>query len=71
MSPRVRAVLELVSEMTEDERLELREELGTDELDEKEWTAKWNDELAHRMAQVERGDVKLLTEEEFFANDDE
>jgi hypothetical protein len=71
MSPRVRAVLELVSEMTEDERRELREKLGGDELDEKEWTTAWNDELAHRMTQIERGEVKLLTEEEFFANDDE
>ena len=61
MSPRVRAVLELVSEMTEDERVELREKLGGDELDQKEWTAAWNDELANRMGQIERGEVKLLT----------
>jgi hypothetical protein len=69
MSPRVRAVLELVSEMTEDERAELREKLGGEELDEADWTAAWNDELAKRMSQIERGEVHLLTEEEFFAND--
>jgi hypothetical protein len=70
MSPRVRAVLELVSEMTEDERVELREKLGGDELDEKEWTVAWNDELANRMGQIERGEVKLLTREEFWADDE-
>ena len=70
MSPRVRAVLELVSEMTEDERLELREKLGGGELGEGEWTTVWNDELARRMAQIERGEVKLLTREEFWADDE-
>ncbi|MGA3121230.1 MAG: addiction module protein [Polyangiaceae bacterium] len=70
MSPRVRAVLDLVSELTEDERSELRAKLGGDELDETEWTAAWNDELSHRMAQIERGEVKLLTREEFWADDD-
>jgi len=70
MSPRVRAVLDLVSELTEDERSELRAKLGGDELEETEWTAAWNDELSQRMAQIERGDVKLLTREEFWADDD-
>jgi len=73
MSPRVRAVLEIVSEMTEDERNELRHELGTpaDGLDETAWTVAWNDELSRRLTQIERGDVQLLTEEELFANEDE
>ena len=56
--------------MTEDERVELREKLGGDELDEKEWTVAWNDELANRMGQIERGEVKLLTREEFWADDE-
>jgi hypothetical protein len=63
-SPRVRAVLNLVSEMTDDERTELRDELdGTTE----QWESEWSDELQRRMAQIERGEVKLLTREEFFA----
>jgi hypothetical protein len=56
--------------MTEDERIELRTELGSEVLDERTWTAAWNDELSHRMAQIERGEVKLLTREEFWADDD-
>ncbi len=73
MSPRVRAVLDIVSEMTEAERDELRDELGApvDGLDETTWKAAWNDELSRRMTQIERGEVRLLTEEELFANEDE
>lgn len=71
MSPRVRAVLDLVSEMTEDERAELRKKLDGDDLDESEWNAEWNDELARRMSQIERGEVRLLSEEELFSNHDE
>jgi hypothetical protein len=70
MSPRVRAVLDLVSELTEEERSELRAKLGGDDLDETEWTATWNDELSRRMTQIERGEVKLLTREEFWVDDD-
>ena len=70
MSPRVRAVLELVSEMTDDERAELSAKLGGDDLDEKEWASAWNGELAHRMTQIERGEVKLLTREELWADDE-
>jgi hypothetical protein len=63
-SPRVRAVLEMVSEMTAEERGELRDELeGSSE----EWASAWSAELERRMAQIERGEVKLLTREEFFA----
>jgi hypothetical protein len=63
-SPRVRAVLEMVSEMTAEERGELRDELeGSSE----EWASAWSVELERRMAQIERGEVKLLTREEFFA----
>jgi hypothetical protein len=70
MSPRVRAVLDLVAEMSPEERAELRLELGDDEANQEEWTAAWNDELSNRMAQVERGEVKLLTREEFWNDDD-
>ena len=64
-SPRVRAVLELVSEMTDEERAELRDELeGSTE----EWSAAWTVELERRMAQIEHCEVKLLTREEFFAD---
>jgi hypothetical protein len=70
MSPRVQAVLDMVSELTEEERAELRAKLDGVELDEAEWIAAWNDELSQRMAQIERGEVKLLTREEFWADDD-
>jgi hypothetical protein len=57
--------------MTEDERAELGKKLGGDDLDESEWTAQWNDEFARRMSQIEGGEARLLTEEEFFSNQDE
>jgi hypothetical protein len=64
-SPRVRAVLEVVSEMTDEERAERRDELeGSTE----EWSAAWTVELERRMAQIEHGELKLLTREEFFAD---
>jgi hypothetical protein len=67
-SPRVRAVLEIVSEMTGEERAELRDELeGSTE----EWAGAWTEELERRMAQIERGEVKLLTRQEFFAASDD
>jgi hypothetical protein len=49
----------------------LRKKLGGDELDESEWTAAWNDDLVRRMSQIERGEVHLLSEDEFFAKRDE
>ncbi len=70
MSPRVQAVLELVSEMSEDERAELREKLSEDILGEKEWMAAWSGELSRRMSQIERGEVELLTREEFWSDDE-
>jgi hypothetical protein len=72
MSRRVRAVLKLISNMDEHERADLRQELAGESSPE-EWKRVWNDELAHRIEQIERGEVKLLSEEEFFADflDDE
>jgi hypothetical protein len=62
-SPRVRAVLEIVSEMSAEERAELRDELeGSSE----EWAVAWTEEIERRMAQIERGEVQLLTREGFF-----
>jgi hypothetical protein len=67
-SPRVRAVLDIVAEMTADERAELRDELeGSSE----EWASAWTAELERRMQQIERGEVKLLTREQFFAATDD
>jgi hypothetical protein len=37
--------------------------------DPSERDAAWNDELGHRIAQVERGEARLLTEQEFFADE--
>jgi putative addiction module component (TIGR02574 family) len=55
--------------MSEDERAELLETLSGEVLDEEEWTAAWNDELSRRMGQIERGEVELLTREEFWSDD--
>jgi uncharacterized tellurite resistance protein B-like protein len=52
MSPRVRTVLDLVSEMTPDERAELREKLA-EAVSDDEWTAAGNDELTRRVAQMD------------------
>jgi Putative addiction module component len=68
-SPRVRAVLELVAELSADERGELREELDGALCVPDEWDRAWNDELTHRIMEIERGEAKLLTEEELFADD--
>ena len=69
-SPRVRAVLDLVAEMNEDECVELRDELDGVLFTSDEWRRTWDDELARRITEVERGEAKLLTEEEFFADDE-
>jgi hypothetical protein len=70
MSPRVRAVLDLVSAMTDDERAELRGELDGADVDDATWNAAWSSELARRIEQVERGEVKLLSADEFWNDDD-
>ncbi|HWL84478.1 MAG TPA: addiction module protein [Polyangiaceae bacterium] len=67
MSPRVHAVLNLVAQMTNEERNELHDEL--ERCSPEEWSTAWNDELADRMAQVERGEVQLLTRDELFADE--
>ncbi|HEV3193009.1 MAG TPA: hypothetical protein VGY54_21025 [Polyangiaceae bacterium] len=63
-SPRVRAVLDIVSAMSAEERDELRDELdGTSE----ESAVAWTEELERRMGQIERGEARLLTCQDFFA----
>lgn len=67
-SPRVRAILELVSELDDQERDELRGELeGAQTSSVEEWDRAWGDELGRRIGEIERGEVELLTKEEFFA----
>ena len=69
-SPRVRAVLDLVAEMNEHERVELRDELDGALCTPDEWGPSWSNELMRRITEVERGEARLLTEEEFFAEDE-
>ena len=65
-SSRVRAILQLVSELDEAARDELRDELDVAEtLSPAEWERAWNGELSNRIEQIERGEAKLLTKEEF------
>jgi hypothetical protein len=60
-SARVRAVLGLVSELSDNERNELREELDGALLSTpEEWDSAWNDELSRRIARIESGDVELV-----------
>jgi hypothetical protein len=60
-SARVRAVLGLVSELSEGERNELRAELdGMPLSSPEEWDSAWNDELSRRIARIESGDVELV-----------
>lgn len=67
-SARVRAVLGLVSELSENERNELRAELDGMFLSlPEEWNNAWNDELSNRIAQIERGDVALVDGAEIMA----
>lgn len=65
-SPRVRAVIELLDEMNDEERKELRNELeGV--CSPTEWKRAWNDELARRIAQIEAGDVELVDGDDVLA----
>jgi hypothetical protein len=65
-SPRVRAVIELLDEMNEEERKELRNELEG-ECTPSEWKRAWNDELARRISQIEAGEVELVDGDEVLA----
>jgi putative addiction module component (TIGR02574 family) len=62
-SGRVRAILQLVSELSEAEREELRDELDA-EVTPEQWNSAWDDELSRRMAQIEGGEVQYATLDE-------
>lgn len=66
-SPRVQAVIELLDEMNEDERKELRNELEG-ACSPSEWKHAWNDELSVRIAQIEAGDVELVDGDKVLAD---
>jgi hypothetical protein len=62
-SPRVRTVLELLDEMSAGEREELRDELeGV--CGPQEWKRAWNEEIASRIARIEKGEVELVDGED-------
>jgi putative addiction module component (TIGR02574 family) len=62
-SGRVRAILQLVSELSEAEREKLRDELDSEGTPE-QWNSAWDDELSRRMAQIEGGEVQCATLDE-------
>jgi hypothetical protein len=68
-SPRVRAILDLITETNEHERVELRDELDGALCTPDERGRTWNNELTRRITEFERGEAKLLTEE-LFAEDE-
>jgi predicted transcriptional regulator len=51
--------MDLIDEMSERERNELRQELGAT-CSPKEWKRAWHGELPRRIAQVQAGDVELV-----------
>jgi putative addiction module component (TIGR02574 family) len=62
-SARVRAILELVSELSEAEREELGDELHAD-LTPEEWKSAWDEELSRRINQIEGGKFQCATLDE-------
>jgi hypothetical protein len=66
-SPRVRAVIDLLDEMNDEERKELQSELAVAATP-TEWKRAWNDEFAQRIALVEAGDVELVDSDEVLAD---
>ncbi len=68
MNPRVKAILEQVSQLTEDERMELEDEMLLGAPAEQEAIEKaWADELVRRIADVDSGRVKMIPVEEAMA----
>jgi hypothetical protein len=64
-SARVRAVLDLVAELTDAERGELHMELdGAFAPSPADWERAWTDELSRRIARVENGEVSLIDGDE-------
>jgi hypothetical protein len=62
-SERVRTILDLVSELSEAEREELRDELDAD-LTPEQWKFAWDEELSRRILQIEDGEVQCATLDE-------
>ena len=62
-SERVRTILDLVSELSEAEREELRDELDAD-LTPEQWKSAWDEELSRRILQIEDGEVQCATLDE-------
>jgi len=62
-SARVRAILDLVSGLSEAEREELRDELDAD-LTPEQWKSAWDEELSRRITQIEGGEVQCATLDE-------
>jgi hypothetical protein len=62
-SARVRAILDLVSGLSEAEREELRDELDAD-LTPEQWKSGWDEELSRRITQIEGGEVQCVTLDE-------
>lgn len=68
-SARVRAVLDLVAELTDAERGELHAELnGAFAPSSADWERAWTDELSRRIAQVENGEASLIDGDEILAD---
>lgn len=62
-SARVRAILDLVSGLSEAEREELRDELDAD-LTSEQWKYAWDEELSRRITEIEGGEVQCETLDE-------
>jgi len=62
-SARVRAILDLVSGLSEVEREELRDELDAN-LTPDQWKSAWDEELSRRIIQIEGGEVQCATLDE-------
>lgn len=68
MNPRVKAIMIQVEQLTEDERLELENELLLGDPAEQEAVERaWAEECARRLEEVRSGKVKPLSAEEFMA----
>ena len=68
MNPRVKAILDQVGQLTDDERMELEDEMLLGDPVEQEATEKaWAEELVRRIEDVDSGRVKMIPVEEAMA----
>lgn len=69
LSARVRTVLDLVEDFSEDERSELRVRLDVVlGAPAGEWGRAWSDELSARIGQIENGEVELVDGDDVLAD---